>query len=359
MKMGTEKAFGTIAVDAMGGDLGPAEVVRAVRLSLEKLQDIEGIVLVGNERRLERLIKVGGINNDPRISIYPASEIIGMDEKPIQSLKQKKDSSLVRAVELVKEGKCQAVVSCGNTGSLTACGILKLRPMSGVERPALATVIPSKDHSFILIDAGANPTAKADHLVHNAILGNHYSKVVLDLKRPRIGLLSIGTEESKGNELTYETNQLLRKLDGPNLNYCGMIEGLQVFENSVDVIVCDGFTGNILLKTCEGLFDMIQNFLKEEINKDPIRLAGAILAQGAFKKVKKRLDPERHAGAPLLGLRGHVLKAHGASNSRYIMSAIRIASQIVHHDLISHALADIEWANQIIRPNEAKALVTS
>jgi len=357
--MGTERAFGTVAVDAMGGDHGPSEVVRAVKLSLEKYKSIEGIVLVGNENLLERLIKVEGIHKNPRISIYPASEIIGMDEKPIQSLKQKKDASLVRAIELVKDGKCQAVVSCGNTGSLTACGILKLRPMVGVERPALATVIPSKDHSFILIDAGANPMAKSDHLVHNAILGNHYSKVVLGLQKPRIGLLSIGPEENKGNELTYETNKFLKKLNGPNLNYCGMIEGLQVFENSVDVVVCDGFIGNILLKTCEGLFGMIQNFLKEEIGKNPIRLAGAILAQGAFKKVKRRLDPEKYAGAPLLGLRGHVLKAHGASTSKYIISAIRIASQIVHYDLISHTTDDIEWANQIIRPHEAKPPTTS
>ena len=148
--MGTDKAIGTIAVDAMGGDLGPAEVVRAVRMSLEKLDNLGGIVLVGIERRLERLIKVGGLNDDPRVSIYPASEVINMDEKPIQSLRQKKDASLVRAVELVKEGKCQAMVSCGNTGSLTACGTLKLRPMAGVERPALATIIPSKDHDFYI-----------------------------------------------------------------------------------------------------------------------------------------------------------------------------------------------------------------
>ena len=212
---------------------------------------------------------------------------------------------------------------------------------------------------FKNIAAGANPMAKSDHLVHNAILGNHYSKVVLGLQKPRIGLLSIGPEENKGNELTYETNKFLKKLNGPNLNYCGMIEGLQVFENSVDVVVCDGFIGNILLKTCEGLFGMIQNFLKEEIGKNPIRLAGAILAQGAFKKVKRRLDPEKYAGAPLLGLRGHVLKAHGASTSKYIISAIRIASQIVHYDLISHTTDDIEWANQIIRPHEAKPPTTS
>ncbi len=354
--MGTDKAFGTIAVDAMGGDLGPAEVVRAVKMALDKLENLASIVIVGDERRLERLVKGAGLSDDPRLSIFPASEVIGMEEKPIQSLRQKKDSSLVRAVEMVKDGKCQAAVSCGNTGSLTACGTIKLRPMAGVERPALATIIPSKDHRFILIDAGANPTAKAEHLVHNAILGNHYCKVVLNKEQPRIGLLSIGTEETKGNELTHDTHQLLKQLNGPILNYCGLIEGLQVFDDSVDVVVCDGFIGNILLKTCEGLFDMIQNFLKEEINKDPIRLAGAILAQGAFKNVKKRLDPERYAGAPLLGLRGHVLKTHGGSNRNYIMSAIRIASQIVNHELNSQALADIEWANQIIRPSEVKAL---
>ncbi len=337
-----------IAIDAMGADLGVAEVVRAVALALDQIKGLGPIVLVGKERLLQRLVKVAGLADEPRLSIFPASQIIGMGEKPIQSLKQKKDSSLVRAIELVKEGTCQAVISCGNTGSLMAGSTLKLRPLPGVDRPTLAAVMPAKKELFLLLDAGANPMAKPEHLVHNAILGHHYAKVVMGKKKPLIGLLSNGTEESKGNELVQNTHQLLKQL-GDMVNYRGPIEGLEVFNGNVDVIITDGFTGNVLIKTCESLVLSLKDFLKEEFVKNPIRLTGALLSKGAFKNVKDQYNPDNYGGAPLLGLNGHVRKSHGSSNRFAIMNAIRVTQEVVANDYNSKALADIQKANEIIK----------
>ena len=350
--------FGPIAVDAMGGDEGTAEVVRAVRLAFETLDNLEGIVLVGRERLLRRLIKVAGLENEERISIYNATEVIGMDEKPIQSLKQKKDASMLKAIDLVREGRCKAVVSCGNSGSLVAAGTLRLRPMEGVERPAMAAIMPAKEKHFILLDAGANPVAKAEHLVHNAILGSHYCRIVLNIANPRIGLLSNGTEEGKGNALIVSTHELLKRISG-FINYHGLIEGLQVFSNEVDVIVCDGFTGNVVLKACESLVSSMQDFLRKEIKKNPIRLAGALLSQGTYRKMKDQLNRDRYGGAPLLGLRGYILKAHGASNQFAIMNAIRVAQEVVRCNLNERAQKDIMKVNRILRPTEIESLTVS
>jgi glycerol-3-phosphate acyltransferase PlsX len=276
-----------------------------------------------------------------------------MDEKPIQSLKQKKDSSLVRTIELVKAGSCSAAVSCGNTGSLMACGTIKLRPMVGVERPALGTVCPSVERPFILLDAGANPASKPEHLVHYAILGSHYCREVLGRTSPRVGLLSIGTEESKGNELVTLTNEYLKKL-ADIIHYIGPIEGFQVFDDQADVIVCDGFTGNILLKTCESLFHALKRIVKNEFTRNPYRMLGAFLSRGAFEDVKNHLNPDRFGGALLLGLRGNVLKAHGSSNRHAVMNAIRIASEIVAHDMNTLAREDIARANDLISPDASR-----
>jgi len=338
---------GSIVVDAMGADLGAAEVVRATALAFDKIPELDSIILVGKERLLKKLIDKAGLGNESRLHIHGATEVIEMGEKPIQSLKQKKDSSLARAIELVQKGQGDAVVSCGNTGSLMACGTLRLRPMKGVERPAIATIMPNKVQHFILIDAGANPSAKPEHLLHNAILGSHYARVVLQKKKPRIGLLSIGTEEGKGNELVSQTHELLKQVDGI-INYNGLLEGFQVFNDKVDVIVCDGFTGNVLLKTCESLFMCLKDYLKDEITKTPLRMAGAFLSKGAFKNMKKQFVPDQYGGAPLLGLNGNILKAHGSSNHIAIMNAIRIASELVAHDMNAQAQIDVIRANETV-----------
>lgn len=345
----------SIAVDAMGGNMGTAEIVRGVSLAFRKLENLESIVLVGKERLLKRLIEVAGLANEPRLSIHPASQVIGMDEMPIQSVKRKKDSSMARAIGLVKKGRCQAVVSCGNTGSLMAGSTIRLRPLQGIERPALATAMPSKKRYFIVVDAGANPSARPNHLVHYAVLGSHYARVQLGLPKPRVGLLSNGTEESKGNELTVMTHQRLKKI-GCIINYLGMIEGLDVFNNRADVIVCDGFTGNIMLKACESLFLSMKDFLKEEIQKNPIRLTGSFLSQGAFRGMRDQLSPDRYGGAPLLGLRGHVVKAHGSSNKVAFMNAIRVANTISLNRLNESVQSDILAVNEILKEGSSKSI---
>ena len=341
----------TIAVDAMGGDLGPAEVVAAVELAFQKVPRLNNVILVGDEAVLKPELDRTGLSKNGAVSIFHASEVIAMDDKPLQAIKRKKDSSMVRAIELVKSGQANVVLSCGNTGSLMAGGTIKLRTLVGVDRPALASVIPNQKSHFILIDAGANPEARPEHLVHNAILGSIYCRIALGIENPRVGLLTIGTEEGKGNELTHQTHELLKRTKSL-IDYRGPIEGFHVFDNQVDVVVCDGFVGNILLKTCESLFHTLKNYLKEEITKTPIRKLGALLSMGAFKEMKNQLSPDGYGGAPLLGLRGNVLKAHGSSNRVAIMNAIRIGTEMVAHHMNDRILADVAQANTLIESAE-------
>lgn len=340
-------AAGRIAVDAMGGDLGPAEVVEAVRLALRHHATLNPITLVGDEAVLKPLLQRAGLSRRHDLVIHHASEVVTMDDKPIMALKRKRDSSMVRAIELVKEGQASVVVSCGNTGALMAAGTLRLRTMEGVARPALAAVVPRENGHFILIDAGANPEAKAEHLVHNAILGSHYCRVMLGIARPRVGLMTIGTEEGKGNTLITETNELLRRT-GDLLNYAGPIEGFHVFAEHVDVVVCDGFVGNIMLKSWESLVKFFSGMLREELQANPVRATGALLSKGAFAALKERINPERYGGAPLLGLKGNILKAHGSSNRHAIKSAIHAANQIIRADMNQHIEADIARANDLL-----------
>jgi glycerol-3-phosphate acyltransferase PlsX len=289
-----------------------------------------------------------GLTRQPKVAVHHASEVITMEDKPLAALKRKKDSSMVQAIELLKAGGASAVVSCGNTGALMAGGQIRLRLIEGVDRPALAAVIPRAGGFFILIDAGANPEATPEHLLHNAILGSHYARVVLKVPRPRVGLLSIGTEEGKGNAVTSEAHVLLKRI-GPLVNYAGPTEGFQVFQNHCDVAVCDGFTGNLLLKSWESLAQFFSSILKHELKANPLRLSGAFLSRGAFDALKRTINPERYGGAPLLGLRGNILKAHGSSNRHAIHSALRAASAIVRADMLRHIETDIARADTLIR----------
>ena len=340
-------ASGRIAVDAMGGDLGPAEVVAAVKLALHQYPALNPITLVGHEAELNPLIALAGLAQEQRLSVFHASEVVTMDDKPLNALKKKKDSSMVRAIELVKNREAGVVVSCGNTGALMAGGTLRLRTMEGVARPALAAICPRQGGHFVLIDAGANPEAKAEHLVHNAIMGSHYCRVMLGIKSPRVGLMTIGTEEGKGNALITETHDLLRRV-GDVVNYAGPIEGFHVFADHVDVVVCDGFVGNIMLKSWESLVKFFSSMLKEELQANPLRAAGALLSKGAFNALKERINPERYGGAPLLGLNGHILKAHGSSTRYAIKNAIRAANEIIKADLNHQIEEDVARANLLL-----------
>jgi glycerol-3-phosphate acyltransferase PlsX len=346
--MGTSNgAKGRIAVDAMGSDLGPPEVVAAAKLAIDEFPDLSPITLVGNEAVLKPLIAEAGLAGHEKLAIFHASEVITMDDKPLQALKRKKDASMLRAIELVKSGEAGAAVSCGNTGCLVGAGILKLRTLEGIDRAALAPVIPRAGGHFILIDAGANPEAKPDHLVHNAILGSHFCRMELGVERPRVGLLTIGTEEGKGNALIAETHEALKRI-GDVIHYIGPVEGFQVFCDEVDVVVCDGFVGNICLKSWESLAKFFSNELKSNLKANPLRLAGGLLAKGAFDALRNRIKPERYGGAPLLGLRGNLIKAHGSANRQALKNAIHDASEMIKTDLNHRIEADIARANDAL-----------
>ncbi|MCX6956199.1 MAG: phosphate acyltransferase PlsX [Verrucomicrobia bacterium] len=303
----TSGASGRIAVDAMGGDLGPAEVVAAVKLALHQFATLHPNTLVGDEAVLRPQLAQARLDGEPRQSVFHATEVVGT---------------------------------------------LRLRTMEGVARPALAAICPRQGGHFVLIDAGANPDAKPEHLVHNAILGSHYCRVMLGIKSPKVGLMTIGTEEGKGNALITETNDQLRRV-GDVINYAGPIEGFHVFAEHVDVVVCDGFVGNIMIKSWESLVKFFSTMLKEELQSNPLRATGALLSKGAFSALKERINPERYGGAPLLGLNGNILKAHGSSNRQAIKNAIRAANEMIKADMNHRIEADILRANELLAAQPA------
>ena len=321
----------------MGGDHGCAVVIGGVKLALAADPRITSLLLVGQEDKIRPALSATGLS-DPRTQIVNASEVLTMDDSPVEGIRRKKDSSMVRAIDLVRDGKADAVISPGNTGALVA-GSMKLRRLEGVERPAITVRMPSRTGDFVLLDAGANPVCEPQHLAQFAVMGDIYAREILGIAKPRVGVLSNGSEESKGNNLTREAARLCAMLD---LNYIGYVEGFDLFNDAVDVVVADGFTGNVVLKTAESLSSAMIKMLKSELTANPLRKFGAFLSQGAFRSLKRRLDPEVHGGAVLLGLNGNVIKAHGSSRERAIMGAIRVAAEEVQHglnDIISHQIA--------------------
>ena len=343
-----------IAVDTMGSDKGPAEFIRALIYLKEQNNLTSNLVLLGPKKRLERMIslrkKVLPLN---QIRIVDADEVINMDEKPITALKKKKNSSMVRAIELLKENSVQAMVSCGNTGAMMAGGTIRLRPIEGVERPALAAIIPSKKNPFVFLDVGANPESTPLQLMHNAILGTHYARARLGIPKPKVGLLTIGTEQGKGTPIINKTNEYLNSISS-YINYQGLIEGFQLFDGDTDVIICDGFVGNILLKSSESLFSFIGETIKRELLRNIKRKIGAALSAAAFKDMKSQLNPDERSGAPLLGINGNIIKSHGSSNAVAIASAIIAAQTIVKCDMIDGIKSDILLANNKIEVNSLK-----
>ena len=311
-----------IAVDAMGGDRAPRDVVRGAVLAAREY-DLR-IVLVGVEAQVrEELASAGG--SDDRIELVHAPDVVGMDDSPGVSLRRKKESSIRVGLNLVAEGKAAAFLSAGNTGAVMGGALLVLKKIRGVDRPALAATIPTPSGPIILIDAGANVGCKPATLVQFGCMGETYARKILGIRRPRVGLLSIGEEDSKGTDLTRETSVLFRKT---GLSYVGNVEGRDFFADRADVFVCDGFVGNVVLKTMEGMAVALGHFLKEEILKSPLAKVGALLAGKAIRGVRDRLDYAEHGGAPLLGVRGGVVVCHGASDARAIKNAIRGAGSM-------------------------------
>jgi phosphate acyltransferase len=332
-----------IAVDAMGSDHGCGVIIAGVKRALEENKDITTIYLVGNKADIHAALPERGFR-DHRVRIIHTTEVVEMDDKqPVNALRKKKDSSIGRAAELVREGKADALVSLGNTAGIFAAATFKVGRIDGVERGCIATVIPRQGNEFVLLDAGANSECKPFHLAQFAVMGNVYSREVLKHKNPRVGILSNGTEDSKGNELTQEAFKLCKQLD---LNFIGNVEGHDLFKDHVDVVVCDGFVGNIVLKTSESLAVAVFSMLKRELGKGTKRQLGALLARDAFHAIRRRMDPEVYGGAPLLGFNGLVFKAHASARERAVASAIRVTAQTVKNHIGEMIARDIAAANQ-------------
>jgi glycerol-3-phosphate acyltransferase PlsX len=318
-----------IVVDVMGGDHGPEVVILGAKLALQADATITDLFLVGREEEIKpALARVGC--RDPRVKIVHASEVIAMEDKPVEGLRRKKDCSILRAVDLLKEGRADALVSPGNTGGIVAAATIRLRPLAGLDRPGIATVIPAPENEFVLLDSGASVECRPRHLLDFAIMGSIYSREILGYKQPRVGILSNGTEPNKGTETTLEAFKLCQRAA---LNFIGNVEGHDLFHNRVDVVVCDGFVGNIVLKTMESFSRGMAAWLKREISRNPKRKLGALLARNAFRAIARRMDPDGQGGAPLLGLNGIVIKAHGSARERAVMNAIRIGAQAAHQHI--------------------------
>lgn len=330
----------------MGGDHGCGVVVDGARQALRAHPSITRIYLVGQESEIAPVLRRAGAS-DERLEIVHASEVLTMEDKPLVTLRRKKDASILRAVDLVKSGAAEGLISPGNTGGVVTATTIRLRPLSGVERPAIIAVIPAPENDFVLVDAGANVECRPEHLAQFAIMGSVYSREVLGYARPRVGLLSVGTEDVKGNDLTQETFKMCKQLP---VNFIGNIEGHDLFDNGVDVVVCDGFVGNIVLKTCESLATSLFKWLRKELTKTPKRQLGALLAKGAFRSMKQRVDPETHGGAPLLGLNGNVVIAHGSSRERAIMNAVGQTVRAVQHRVNQIITREIATAAALFRP---------
>lgn len=326
-----------IAVDCMGGDHGCEPVVRGVKLALDEYPAIERLYLVGREDELKSAAAKAHLN-DPRAEVVHATEVLLMTDKPTDALRKKKDCSMLRAVDLLKDGQAQALVSCGNTGGLVATSTVRLRTLEGVDRPALAAIMPTMKGAAILVDVGANPECKPMHLGQFAIMGEIYSHAIFGIDKPRVGVLSNGSEESKGTDLTREAVKLCQQLE---LNFVGYVEPSNFFGGEVDVAVCDGFVGNLVLKSCESLAKTISRLLKDEVKASPMRMVGGILAGGAFKTLKQRMDPDVYGGAPLLGLNGNVIKAHGSAREHAIKNAVRVATETIKQRVNQHIMEQV------------------
>ncbi|MFY9269938.1 MAG: phosphate acyltransferase PlsX [Candidatus Manganitrophaceae bacterium] len=310
-----------IALDAMGGDHAPADIVEGAVLAVREL-DVE-IVLVGDEKEIQKELSRRDTQGLP-LSIVHAPQKVEMHESPSSVVRKKRDSSIWVATELVKKLEAVAVISAGNTGASMATALFILGPLTGVERPAIATPLPTLKGTSILIDVGANVDCKPDHLHQFAIMGHIYAKEILGLPEPKVGLLSIGEEDTKGNELTKEVFKILK--ESP-LRFIGNVEGRDVYTGAADVIVCDGFIGNIALKISEGLSDAIIQFLKREITASPFGKLGYFLLKPAFSRFKKKVDYAEYGGAPLLGVNGISIICHGRSSGKAIKNAVRVAKE--------------------------------
>ncbi len=325
-----------IAVDAMGGDFAPEEIVKGALRAVGFYPDIT-VILVGQKDKITACLPDTEITS--QIEIYEASEVVGMDEHPASAIKRKKDSSIVVATRLVKEGEAEALVSAGNTGAQMAAALLGLGRIKGINRPAIGTVIPTLQDGKLLLDVGANPDAKPENLLQYGLMGSIYAEKILGISNPKVALLNIGSEEGKGNELVQAAYELFKS---SNLNFTGNIEGRDIPYGKADVIVCDAFVGNIVLKTIEGMASSLFKLIKEKITATTVRKMGALLIKPGLKEIAHTLDYAEYGGAPLLGVNGTSIICHGSSNEKAIFNAIRVAKECVEEEIIDKIKVELE-----------------
>ena len=322
----------TIALDAMGGDFGPEVVIPAAIHAVKKIKNLH-IILVGDEVRLRDFAKDHNINIDKHFEIEHASQVVEMHEDPRHAVRKKKDSSMRVAINLVKEGRAQAVVSAGNTGALMATAKFVLKTLPGIDRPAICTTIPSYGGHTHMLDLGANVDSSAEHLFQFAVMGSVLAEAVDNMDKPKVGLLNIGSEDSKGNAQVKAADNLLQK--GP-FNYIGYVEGDDINGETVDVVVCDGFVGNVSIKTMEGVAKMITMMMRDEFNRSLLSKLTGLFAWPVLSRFKKRVDPRRYNGASMLGLTGIVIKSHGGTDVLGYVNAIEIALLEVEKSVPEH-----------------------
>ena len=310
-----------IALDAMGGDFGPDVVIPAAAKILSRGKQLR-IILVGDEERLRSCANKHNIKLDDRLTIQHASQVVEMHDEPALAMRKKKDSSMRVAINLVHDGKADAAVSAGNTGALMATAKFVLKTLPGIDRPAICTTIPSKNGHTQMLDLGANVDCTAEHLFQFAVMGSVLTEAIDNIERPRVGLLNIGSESMKGNAQVKAADEYLK--DAP-LNYIGFVEGDDIYSDKVEVVVCDGFVGNISLKTAEGVAKLISYYMKEEFKKGLYNKLAGLVALPVLRAFRKRIDPRAYNGASLLGLKGIVIKSHGGADVNAYANAIDIA----------------------------------
>ena len=319
-----------VAVDAMGGDHGPPVTVAAALAFLTETPGAR-VILVGREDRIRQVLAATRSRVADRVTVQPASEEVEMHEPPADALRRKKDSSMRVAINLVKHGAAQACVSAGNTGALMAISRFVLKTLPGIDRPAIASQLPTRTGVTTALDLGANVNCTPEQLVQFAVMGSALAAAVDGIERPTVGLLNIGEEDIKGNDVVKRTAELLKASD---LNFYGNVEGNDIYKGTVDVIVCDGFVGNVALKTSEGLALMLSDFLRDEFTRNPMRRMLAVFALPAIKSFKKRVDPRRYNGATLIGLRGIVVKSHGSADVLAFKHALKQAYAEAAHGVL-------------------------
>ncbi len=327
-----------IALDAMGHDDGPPKLVEGAALALRDFPDIEKLFLTGDTARIEAELKRIGCT-DRRVEIVHCTQVVEMGDSAVDAVRRKKDSSVSRAVDLVKKGDAEAIVSAGHTGAAVAASTIKLRTLPGIDRPGIAATMPTETNLFVLIDAGANTDPTPLQMLQNAIMGTVYSRHVLGYSNPRVGLMSIGTEDEKGNDFTRETFEMLKT---SGLNFRGNVEGHDLFENPVEVVVADGFTGNIVLKTSEAIAHAIFRWVKHEIKQGVITSLGGLLAKPALKRIHQKTNSDEYGGMPLLGVNGVCIIAHGGSSPLAIRNAIRMACESIRHQVNPHIVEAVQ-----------------